>query len=236
MALPTITPADFTGFIDIAQVNFNKDDQQEIINDVIRDLTKRICSDEVYIDARDNDIQKWVDLYNGRDWVNGYDQKRQYLGLTELIKLKSYFEIVRLQDVENAPSGNVVATYSNANGTTQGQVSGQAYRRYNRMVAYYNESVCPFLNFYSRPVMEVIVSSTSLGGNAYEIEIENEIEYFAVVGEVFQISGVDYTVTAVTDATTIQFDAATPGFDFIGQTVRYASFNDLNLPIVNALL
>lgn len=219
MPLPTITTADFTGFLAISQDRFNDTELQNYIDIFLDEWLQKLVGDAVYIDIRDSapNPQKYVDLLEGVAYYNDNEQRTVIsASLTAVLRHIIYFEYTRKQAQVNTVNG--VQEIQNEN-SKKGSIAQSAFR-FNRAVILFNDKIYLFLDQY-KSVSRAIVSSVEAPAGVYTITVSDAI--YMIEGEAVTIGGIEYTASNVT-ATTFEIGSGA-GESFSG-LVTWKPFGD----------
>ena len=224
MALPTITPADFIGWIKIVANEFKQTLVQEYIDLFLPDYLRAIVGDAAFQDIENQTRDKWADLLNGAYFLNDEGKRCYYNGLVESLKLFIFFEFVR-DNWSATQTGRVKAEAENSMRANPAEVIGVARSRYNYAVGYINQGLPGFLEA-NKEFNETITASVDNADNTYTLSIPNT--KYLEGGDPVEINGVGYTVISATVDTNIVIDAGATGFDFTGDAVEWEPFEEVD--------
>lgn len=194
MALPTITPADFVGWIKISADTFQQVELQGYINRFYSRYLYKVLGADAVMEITDNDpiFQKWSDILNGVVYFNTrLDKNIQLDPLLEKVRQFIYFEFVR-DDFLNTNTGNVRNLNENSIQLAPIETSAIATSRYNDGIDYVNCQLLDFLANY-QTIEHDITGFIDNGGNSYTIETDST--FYLVEGDTVTIDRVEYVIS-----------------------------------------
>lgn len=232
MALPTISPSQFTGKLKIVANQFKQEDLQYYIDTFVPQYTREVLGDAAFIDINDQTRQKWTDLLNGVNYTDANGERKVLNGFTELLKHFIYFEFIR-DDWFSTQAGKVKSSFENSTRSSSIEVGNIAASRYN----YAAEVICnQYENFFeaNESFSEEITSSIDNADNTYTLSISNT--KYLESGETVTIEAQDYVVISSIDDVSITIQAFSTGLDFTGDFVDWSPYEDVELNILKPVI
>lgn len=223
MALPVISPDNFTGWTEIVANSFKEEKLQEYIDLFSEKYLRQIVGAAVYADISSQTRQKWVDLLDGIDYVDADGKRKHHVGLVKSLIYFIYFEFVR-DNFTSTQTGQVKGDAENSVRAAPLEVAEIARSRFNLGASLVNESTPPFLEA-NQEFDEEVTGSIDEGDNTYTLSVA--ITKYIEAGDSVNINGTDYTVTVVVEDTALVIDAGETGLDFTGLQVTWEPFEDL---------
>jgi len=220
MAVPTISPTDFSGFVNISADTYSQSDFQAYITDGTEQHLRELLGDPAYIDIRDNTRAVYTALFAGTDWV--YDGKNRIAdSLTDVLKMLIYADWVLEGAVSQSDVGAVMNMNENAVGPNGGMQGGLVVKRLARAARCW-ENITEFIDEF-RAVYQVIESVDNTDPLNPIFTVSGASTLYLEIGDTVTILGDEYTVADVT-ATTFQI-AVTPsgiGSTFVNELAMWA--------------
>jgi hypothetical protein len=224
MALPVITAADFLGWNKIVANQFKEVDLDAYILRFREEYLRGIVGAAVYADIESQARQKWTDILAGVNFVDTEGKRRFLPGLTKSLISFIYFEFIR-DNWTSTQVGKVKSLGENSDRATDIEVSNVARSRYNSAVRDINKTFADFLEA-NELFEEVVTTSTDGGDNTYTLAIAST-KYLEDT-DLVVISGIVYAVASVVANTSIVIDAGVTGLDFLGLTVSWEPYEDMD--------
>jgi len=223
MALPVITAASFTGWIDIVANQFKEEKLDEYVTLFLAQYLRLIVGDAAFADIEAQTRQKWTDLLVGVDYVDAEGKRKHFGGLTAPLIYFIYFEFVRDNFTSTQP-GKVKGKSENSERSTADEILTIARSRFNQGVHIVNASTPLFLEA-NKEFEEEITASNDEGDNTYTLSIPNT--KYLEAGETVTINEQDFSVTDATADTSIVIDAGQTGLDFTSDLVSWEPYEDV---------
>lgn len=223
MALPIITPDNFTGWVKIVANSFKQEDLQFYINLFLEQYLRLIVGDAAYSDIENQTRQKWDDLVNGVDFVDAEGKRRRQRGFVDSLIYFIYFEYLR-DNFNPTQPGQAKPVAENSERASDLETLNVARSRYNKAVELINVSTPDFLEANKKLETEV-TTSTDNADNTYTLAVPST--KYLEAGDTIVINGIEYQPISVTADTSIVIDAGQVGLDFTGNTITWEPYKDV---------
>lgn len=214
MALPAIDISDFTGFIKIVTNGLNKTDKlQSYIDRFYKFYLRRLIGDEAYLNALNNDFDKWNDLLNGDIEYKDVDNNlRLFDGFVSEIRKLIYCEYIR-DHFSSTVVGQVKNDSENALTMSGAEITENVITRWNSAIRTLDDQVMSFLKAFEERKEDVTGFVDNLD-NTYTIEIPST--KYLLVGDIVTIDGNQYIVQSIVIDVSFNIDAGVTGLSFAG--------------------
>jgi len=194
-----------TGETRLSQNQFDKESFKEYIADTQEKYLKKLLGDTLYLlfgaELPTPTLQKYTDLLNGVVYTHN-DLNVDYTGLSRMLKLFTYESYVTDQDVQNTIIGNVSGKSRNSEKLTANETLGFAQEKYNKGVDYFKDAQL----FVTRNKNQERTSTAIVdAAGTYTVSVESTL--YMVIGDTFDLNGVDYVFTAVIEDVSFEFVA-----------------------------
>jgi hypothetical protein len=223
LSLPTITPANFTGWAKINANGFKEADLEAYIETFLTDYLRGIVGASAYSAIQAESRAKWTDLLNGVDFTDADGEVQHLEGLKKAIIFFIYFEFIR-DNFVSAQTGQVNPLSENSDPFSGTNTLEVARSRFNRGVRGL-ESVPDFLEAYE-DLSEIISASVDNADDTYLLSIPST--KYLEVGDPLAINFIEYTVLAVVADTSLTINAGEVGLAFQGESLSWDPFEKVN--------
>lgn len=212
MALPIITPTNFTGWVKIVAGDFKGAVLQEYIDVFLEQYVRQIIGDAAFLAIQNQPRQKWTDLFGGVSYVDVNDIARKYDGLTVSLLRFIYFEFIR-DNFTSTQVGKVTPNNENSITAAAQVVSTVAVSRYNSGVNILNNSLPDFLEAFEE-LSTPVISFVDNADDTYLINVAST--KYVEDTDMVTINDVEYVVSSVTANTSFVIDGSSIGLTFSG--------------------
>lgn len=225
MALPTIAPSDFTGFIKITADTYAQSKLQDYIDSFYPKYVKDILGAYALNFMQNNALtDKWTDLMNGQYYYNTAKERYESIeGVVYVIRRLLYFEFVR-DNFINTSTGNVRNFNENAETIPALETNAHAISRWHQGIEQLKDAIDLFIDNYT-DYESTITSFTDNGGGSYTIFTSDTI--YLIDGDSVSIGNVEYVISSLVANTSFNITAGT-GETFDGVFV-YSPYEDVVL-------
>lgn len=216
MALPTISPTDFSGFVNISADTYSQSDFAAYITDGTEQHLRELLGDAAYIDIRDNTRTIYTALFAGVDWVDSGDN-RVCDSLKSVLEMLIYADWVLEGNIAQSDVGAVMNMNENAVGPNGGMQGGLVAKRLARAARCW-ENITDFIEEF-RTVTETISAVDNTDPLNPVLTVSGASTMYLETGDTVTILGTDYTAASVT-ATTFAVTVSPSGLGstFVGQS------------------
>ncbi len=227
MALPSITPDNFVGWVKVVANQFKQDDLDQYILTFREQYLREIVGDAAYTDIENQTRQKWTDLLDGVNYVDVDGERRRFNGLVRPLIQFIYFEFVR-DNFTSTQVGRVKTKAENSERSLDLEVLNIARSRYNNGVL----QVAALEDFLeaNEEIEQEITGSVDNADNTYTLSVAGT-KYLEDTDSLM-IDSVEYQAVTVVSDTSILIDAGQTGLDFAGDTASWKPYEDVRLCIL----
>lgn len=224
MALPTIQPSDFTGFVNISADSYSTTDFQLMITRGIKKHLRELLGDPAYIDIDANARSYWTALFDGATYTDSSGNQVLSDSLTDILKRLIYADWVNEGAISTTAVGEVMNFNENAVGPAGNMQGAKAAKRVADASELW-QSTCKFIDEF-RSVSEEITSVDNTDPLNPICTVSSASGKYLEDGATVTILGVEYSAANVT-ATTFSVAVATSGLgsSFLNQDATWKPFD-----------
>lgn len=217
MSLPTISPAQFSGFVNVSADTYSTTDFASFITSGINRHIRYLLGDEAFIDIDLTTKTIYTALFSGVYWVDEDGKNRVCDSLTQILVLLIYADWVSEGHLVSTDVGIVSNMNENAVGPS-GMVQGAAVvKRLARASMSWEDSIASFIEHY-RKVKQVITAVDNTDPLNPILTVSRAATDYLEDGEVVTILGVAYTAANVLDESfSVEVATSGLGLSFVDQ-------------------